>query len=154
MKKIQYLTVGVAIGVVVSTLFSFVNLYNNNSSNHRMNIKNIDTEDFIDTIFHDDTTFTVIVDYPNEGLGIKLEYFSSWRNDPKVSEKLHRIYFHKNGKLESLSTYYRDTLVPTEHGLGALYETQNIGLDSAGRLVRFNLCKDFKKGWSYPEKDK
>lgn len=149
MIKVKYLTLGVAVGVIFSTLFSFINSNNNFSLNQTTNIKNY----FRDTIFHDDTTFTVLVDYPNEGLSITLEHFSSWRANPEVSDKLHRIYFHKNGKLESLSTFYRDTVASTEQGLRVLFENQNIKLDSTGRLVRFNLCKDFKKGWSYPEKN-
>ncbi len=135
----------VIVGVFLGFLFSFLA-----KRNDITNLYFVDSKNKIDTLFHNDTTFTVF-NFNSEFTKISLEYFpSKWIKKSKLkgeSVEIHNLIFHKNGKLGYLKIDYRDTLKDNQY----LYETQRLSLDSTGVLESFNLCKDFKRGWYYPK---
>lgn len=150
MRSIKFSIIGFLIGILISTLFSFkyINSYMPAFKSERF--YNLNSHHKIDTLFHNDTTFSLLNQSPQGAVSFTLEYYPTDKLSISLlkgeSVKLHKLIFFKNGKLAYLKTDYRDTLKDGHY----LYEIQRIDFDTTGRLKSFNLIKDFKQGWSYP----
>jgi hypothetical protein len=103
-------------------------------------LTNTKLSNYSDTIFQNDSIFTVLLYKEGKVKSMTLRAYIGQRRDR--SYDIHTINFFENGKLSYLNTSYRDTTI--ENG-SVYYEEQTLSFNEKNNGLRhFTIMDDFK----------